>query len=159
MLEKKQSSNELLANTGNRVTKHLSTGDLNCDFVLQSAEFRKWVDKVEELQDSTPLFESPVFVVSELQERFEPVSKLFVKLNGIAAPKPIAPKAESDQASSKDEAGADKAGADKVGADKAGADKAGADKAGADTEPPGETKSSDSASDDTSTQPPHEELR
>ena len=109
------------------------------------------MDKVEELQDSTPLFESPVFVVSELQERFEPVSKLFVKLNGIAAPKPIAPKAESDQASSKDEAGADKAGADKAGADKAGAD----------TEPPGETKSSDSASGDAadSTQPVHDEFR
>lgn len=97
--------------------------------VLQAREFREWVYHVSEVQDSTPLFENPVFTVSELQERFEIVSTIFSRLNSKPPPKPIAAKAESS------------------------------DEEPAAAESPADTKSSDSASDDTSTQPPHEELR
>lgn len=108
--------------------------------MLQSKEFRKWVDEVSELQDSTPLFENPVFTVSELQDRFEVVSKSFIKLNNLPAPKPLpAPKAENEQENVTLEAGADPENA----AHTQPSDSASEGAAGGSSEP----------------SPPHEELR
>jgi hypothetical protein len=90
-----------------------------------------------ELQDSTPLFENPVFSVAELQDRFEIVSKKFIRLNSAVLPPELAkPAAKSENATA------------------AGS---------ADLESPqADTQSSESASEEvseTSTEPPHEELR
>lgn len=87
---------------------------------MQNTAFRKWVDEVMELQESTPLFENPVFTVSELQDRFEVVSKLFSRLNTTPAPKPPpspvpSPEDAKEEATAEPESGADTKESDSAG--------------------------------------------
>lgn len=55
---------------------------------MQSREFKAWLESVGEEQEKKPLHEEPAYMVSELQDRFEVVSKMFAKLNKIPAPPP-----------------------------------------------------------------------
>jgi hypothetical protein len=61
-------------------------------FLIQAAAFRGWLEVVQTQQQGHPLHLDPVFTISELQDRFEVVSRKFAKLNRIPAPKPPASK-------------------------------------------------------------------
>jgi hypothetical protein len=62
-----------------------------CALVMQGADFKTWLDDVVAKQEALPAHEEPAFTVEQLQDRFEPVSRMFARLNAVPAPKPPPP--------------------------------------------------------------------
>lgn len=55
---------------------------------LQGDDFRAWLDDVVAKQEALSDDQDPAFTIEQLQDRFEPVSRMFARLNAVPAPKP-----------------------------------------------------------------------